>query len=273
MRYRQHRLESPGRLLGRALQRLLRRGYVKTQRAYRVELGDASVKRLVLADSFLADRLSRNLRALAGSPVVPRLIASFENEVWVEFLEGSAVDASDPRLPQALARLFAEICGRAPRRACPRELGLDRELQGDLGFLGQVGVLAPGVAEELAAWTERSTPESVWIGHDYSDPRPSNFLWSADGELRITDVESLVSDRLIGRGVAKALVSWMAPRRGELLAALRDDSPPGLLDTFPFVELHFLASWQKRSVLQRKERHVQRALFERFRGDGAQGGS
>lgn len=273
MRYRQQRLESRGRLLGRALQRLLARGYVKRQRAYRVELGSTVVKRLVLGDSFLANRLARNLRAFAGSPIVPHLLTSFEDEVWVEFIEGSPVEASDPRLPEALARMFAAINGHEPRRCCPRELGLERELHDDLRFLEETGVLEPGAARALVEWTETRTPDAVWIGHDYSDPRPSNFLWGGAGELRITDVESLVSDRLIGRGVAKALVSWMAPRRDELLAGLRRSAAPDFLAYLPFVELHFLASWQKRSVLQRKERHVQRALFERFRGDGAQGGS
>jgi hypothetical protein len=37
-----------------------------------------------------------------------------------------------------------------------------------------------------------------------------------------------------------------------------------------FVELHFLASWQKRSLLQRKLRLVDGALFDRF-GDSAGG--
>ena len=265
MRYRQHRLESLGRRTLRLVQRIFTRGYVKRQKAYRVDLGGVSLKRLVLTDSFRAAELAANLRSFEQSAVVPGVVSSFENEVWVEFLEGQAVEPDDPRVPSALARLFATLNAEKPRRCDTRELGLDRELRADLGLLREAGVLERRICNELLAWIDGAIPETVWIGHDYSDPRPQNFLWDDRGELCIIDVESIVSDRLIGRGAAKALVRWMAPKRAAFLDELAQQSAPDFLSYFPFVELHFLASWQKRSLLQRKTRLVQPSLFDRFR--------
>ena len=268
MQYRQHRLESRGRRMRRALRRLFTRGYVKTQQAYLVELDGAVVKRLVLADSRLASGVARTLRTFETSDVAPRLVANFESEVWMEYIAGSPVEATDPRLARALAGMFATVCATNPRRFSTKQTGLDRELLGDLRLLGQAGVLGAEACEELMERARALTPETVWMGHDYSDPRAANFLWSDAEELRIIDVESLVSGQLIGRGVAKALVTWMAPRRQELLTELARVPMPDFLSYLTFVELQFLASWQKQSLLQRKTRLVNPALFDRFRGNG-----
>ncbi len=265
VRYRQHRLESLGRRTLRLVRRIFTRGYVKSQKAYRVDLGGVSVKRLVLTDSFCAAELAANLRRFELSARVPRVVSSFENEVWVEFLEGQAVERDDPRVPSALARLFATLNAEKPRRCDPRALGLDRELRADLGLLREAGVLKRRVCDGILAWTEGAIPKTVWVGHDYSDPRPQNFLWDDRGELCIIDVESVVSDSLIGRGAAKALVRWMAPKRAAFLDELAKQSAPDFLSYFAFIELHFLASWQKRSLLQRKTRLLQPSLFDRFR--------
>jgi hypothetical protein len=270
MRYRQHRLEGWGRRTLRLLRRTFTRSYVKRQSAYRVELGGASLKRLVVTDSRRAEVLAANLRSLAHSPVIPGLVASFENEVWVEFLEGRTLEADDPRVPAALARMFATLCAEEPRHCDPREFGLDQEVRGDLRLLERAGVLAPARCDQLVELVEESLPERVWIGYDYSDPRPQNFLWGERGELCVIDVESIVRDRLIGRGAAKALVRWLAPRRAEFLEELAKQPGPNFLPYMGFVELQFLASWQKRSLLQRKLRLVDGALFDRF-GDSPGG--
>ncbi len=271
MRYRQRRLEPLSRRTLRIVQRIFTRGYVKRQKAYRVDLGGASVKRLVLADSLCAAELVANLRCFEQSALVPKVVSSFENEVWVEFVAGQVVKPDDSGVPSALARLFATLNAEKPRRCDTRELGLDRELWADLGLLREAGVLGRRVCDEVRAWTDRAIPATVWIGHDYSDPRPQNFMWNDRGELSIIDVESIGSEQLIGRGAARALVRWMAPKRAAYLDALAQPSAPDFLSYFPFVELHTLASWQKRSLLQRKTRLLQPSLFDRFRtlsGDG-----
>jgi hypothetical protein len=269
MRYRQHRLEWWRQRARRLLRRIFTRSYVKRQRVYRVELGAATLKRLVVADSRRAEVLATNLRSFAHSPAVPGLVSRFENEVWVEFLEGRALEADDPHVPAALARMFATLSAEKPRQCDARELGLDREVRGDLRLLERAGVLAPARCDQLVELAEESLPEMVWIGHDYSDPRPQNFLWDERGELCVIDVESIVRDRLIGRGAAKALVRWLAPRRAEFLRELAKQPGPNFLPYMGFVELQFLASWQKRSLLQRKLRLVDGALFDRF-GDSAE---
>ena len=265
MRYRQRRLESLGRRTLRLLRQIFTRGYIKRQKAYRVDHGGASLKRLVLADSFRAAELAAKLRRCEPWAPVPRVVSNFENELWVEFLEGRSVARDDPGVPSALARLLGTLNAENPRRCDPRELGLDRELRADLVLLREAGVFERGVYDDLLAAADAAIPETVWIGHDYSDPRPQNFLWDKNDELCIIDVESMGSDALIGRGAVKAILRWMAPKREEFLDELAKYSAPDFLAYFPFVELHTLASWQKRSLLQRKTRLLQPALFDRFR--------
>ena len=119
------------------------------------------------------------------------------------------------------------------------------------------------------SWNFPKNPKgALFPGYPFTKtpyPRPSNFIWSPDESLIIIDVESLVSDRLIGCGAAKALVSWMAEERSAFLAELQRADVPDFSSYFAYVELYFLARWQKRSVLHRKPWLVNPALFDRFR--------
>ena len=101
--YRQQRLGSRGRRLARVLRHIFTRGYVKQQRAYRVDIAGATMKRLVVEDSRIAKQIADDLRAFEATDTVPGVISCFENEVWVEYLGGTPVQASDERVTVALS--------------------------------------------------------------------------------------------------------------------------------------------------------------------------
>ena len=89
---------------------------------------------------------------------------------------------------------------------------------------------------------------------------------SGSGRVRVVDVESLGADQLLGSGVAKAAVRWLGALRDVFLAELRAREVPDFTPYFPFVEMSFLAFWQKSSFLEKKRRFVDPSLFDRFLG-------
>ena len=75
----------------------------------------------------------------------------------------------------------------------------------------------------------------------------------------------MVTNEAVGTGFAKACTRWIGPRRDEFLAALRRQPElPDFLSYFPYVEIRFLASWSKRSLLLDKPKLVQAALFDEW---------
>jgi hypothetical protein len=122
------------------------------------------------------------------------------------------------------------------------------------------GVLAAADAEALGRFAVECAPAQIWLGFDYVDPRPTNFLWCEDGKLRIIDVESIESDRPLGGGLAKATRRWLAPQREAVHAAGAAEFEANR----PFAELLFLAAWQKRCVLWDKPKLVDAELRTSF---------
>jgi hypothetical protein len=261
---RQRRLEPMRQRLRRLLARLLRRGPVKRQRVYLVTLGERRLKRIVFSDSHKASEVARNLEALRGSELVPDLVAHYGEEVWVEFLEGEPVGAARPEIVDEMARIFASLYTRDARLVQGPESGVEERLARDLDFLREVGLFDAPAHLRLREFAQKAAPAAVWVGWDYTDPLPMNLLRTPRGELRIIDVESVVRERLIGIGVAKALARWLGADRQRLLARLEERGVPPFTAYLPFVELHFLASWTKRSLLHGKKRLVDPARFRPF---------
>ncbi len=217
-------------------------------------------KRVVLADSHWASRIAANLREFAEDRIYPELLFERERELWLEYVEGTPVDCFDEGLLEQLAALLAILHRRRPRRqpAAP----FLQALLGDLRFLGRVGVLGASRLQTLQTLAERIAPQEVWVGYDCSDAILKNFVVERGGRLRAVDVESLAADELLGSGAAKAGVRWLGDRRDHFLALLDREGVPGFGDYMPFVELCFLAFWQKSCFLEKKRRFVDPALFD-----------
>ena len=262
--FRQRSLHDLPRRLRTALGPLAGLRVPRSQRVYRVTLGDLRCKRVVFADSHHAASVAARLQVFAHEAVYPRLLLERERELWVEYIEGERVQRVDDALLAELARLLGVLMKRAPRRVPLRETAWLANLEVDLEFLAGVGLLERGAAQRLAATARERAPSHVWVGYDCSDAILKNFVWQRGGGLRAVDLESLGADQLLGTSAAKAALRWLGPRREEFLSQLKAVGAPDFESYFDFVELCFRAFWQKSSYLERKRRFLDPRLFEPF---------
>ncbi|MCS6924919.1 MAG: hypothetical protein NZ578_03345 [Candidatus Binatia bacterium] len=248
------------------LARLLGPRLLKSQRLYFVTINGRRFKRLVLRDSYLAAEIERNLERFGTSPYFPTLIARHENEIWLEFIDGTPIDTADEHLAKQIAEFYAAVYTRSPEQVETATTPFPARLHRHLCFLQQVGVLSDEVYRDLTAAATRLTPPRVWIGFDYTDPVLKNFVRVPAGDhLCAVDVESLRSNLLIGSGIAKACVRQLGAFREVLLAHLAQKPVPDFQAYLPFVELALLAAQTQKAFLQRKWRFVRPTLFDRFR--------
>lgn len=262
---RQRRLEPLIQRLGRWADTALRRRWVKRQRVYLVEIGSLRVKRIEMLDSARAESREIALRSLAGRGVSPALIVRHHADLWVEYVEGAKVGTQDADLPERLAALLGGLYQTATTTSpTAGAFGADA-VRADLELLARSGALARHTADSAAALIDPLVPPAVWVGCDHTDLLVKNMLRRDDGSLCLIDVESLVTGEAVGTGFAKACARWIGPRRDGFIAALRaQPGIPDFLSYFPYLEIRFLASWSKRSLLLDKPKLVQPALFDEW---------
>ena len=262
---RRRRLEPLTQRFKRVLTRI-RGGFHKKQRVYVLDLHNARVKHIVVADSFLASEIAENLTRLRSTNVFPELLAQHRNELWVEFVEGEAVGVGPDTPVRDLAHLFSTLYGVEATTVACQDRTFAAEILRDIDFLRNAGVISAEVAAGLITVCHRSTPTDVWVGYDYGDARPGNFLLDRENRIRIIDVESIRRDTLIGIGVARACSRWPGLTRESFLAALREQRAPDFMAYFDFVELYFRTTWTKRCVLLEKTKLIDPVALERLAG-------
>jgi hypothetical protein len=260
IRYRQSRLEPFAQRLKRLRVRM-GGGLVKRQTVHLVQVGELRAKRVTFAHASQAAAVERVLDDLRERGIAPQPIARYANELWVEFVEGTPLDASAPPCVEALGHVFRELYRAGAGDGAQDGRPHAREVARDLHALRAAGVIDDATHARLEQRALAWCPSRVFTGLDYADARPANFLRTADGRLRIIDVESLVSDELIGTGAARAWLRWPGVGREELLSELAADGVPRFADHADFLELRFVARWTKRCLLQRKLRLIEPGLL------------
>jgi len=245
-------------LLGTRLQR--------SHKLYFVTLNGQRFKRLILSDSSLASGIENNLESFGPTAPFPPLVACYEREIWLEFIDGSPIQTADEQLVRKVADFYATVYARRPHQLDIGESPFLHRLHQDLRFLNQVGVLTDSLYQDLMATAGRLTPQKVWVGFDYTDPVLKNFVISRPGgRLYAVDVGGLADNQLIGMGVAKACRRWLGPFREVFFECLVREGVPNFQTYFPFVELSALAKSTKWSFFEKKWKAVKPVLFERFR--------
>lgn len=241
----------------------------KSQHLRLVQVNGVRYKRLVLHDAFIASEIERNLEAFGPSPRLPKLVTRFENEIWVEFVPGEVLTRVDDAALADIGAFYVELYSRAKRVQRTAETPWPQRLQRDLEFLRATHLIGDATWSDLVATAQRITPAELSLGFDYTDPVLKNFVRPArGGPLCAIDVESLVRERPIGAGIAKAAVFWLEPQmRSRLLESLHA-AVPELRAQLPFVELCFLARWTKTKFLTGKRKRVSESVFEPFRSSG-----
>lgn len=259
-----------GRRLVRGFWRVVGSRPQKSSRVRFATIGGCRFKRISFGDSWMASRVERNLERFADVALFPALIARYEGEIWVDYVQGRRPGGADPGFVALLADFFATLYRRAPRRMRLAETSAPARLERDLRFLGRVGVIRETLAAELRSTAARLAPDEVWVGFDYLDPVLKNFvLVSGTDRLCAVDVEALCDDELLGTGVARALARWAEPHREALLDRVLSDGTPDFGRYFGYVELSFTAAYTALMVLERKWKFVEPERFELLARDRA----
>jgi hypothetical protein len=238
----------------------------KSQQLYITTLNGKQFKRVVLRDCYLAAQIERDREAFGPCAALPPFVTRYENEIWVEFVDGTRVERADPSFVAMLADFYGMVYARRPRQLAVTDTPFPERLTRDLRFLRHLDLFGDDLHRALEQTAERLRPAHVWVGYDYIDPVLKNFVTRADGGgICAVDVESLADDQLLGMGVAKALLKWLDPFRALFFDRLTACRAPDFQTYLPWVELCFLARWTKRVALEGKWRAVDPGRFERFR--------
>jgi hypothetical protein len=262
-RFSQRSLYTLYRRAGVLLRRYGFNRFVRQKHARRVHLGGHPFKRLTLPDSHTASVVAQSLTPFRDTGIFPRLVAVEDNEMLLEFVNGAPLpEPIDRSYTEKFIEFFSVIYSVDRRRVKLSETDFERELCESLDFLVDVSILAPALRDQLVASLERITPNEVWVGYDFLDPLPKNFILADDGRLVAIDVEDLRPDRLVGGGVAKWLLRALPEGRETLLDGLASRAMLELRPEMPFIELHFLAQWTQRAFLKGSEKLIDASLFE-----------
>jgi hypothetical protein len=274
MELREKRLEPLRQRLGRLVDALGSRRWVKRQRVYLVRSGGLELKRIEMTDSSRAEKKEAALRVFAATGLLPRPVARHHADLWVEFLHGEPVRADAPDLAPRFAALLATLYGTGAERRETSTAHGPEEVARDLDILARAGVLGAGQARDLARRAEAEAPASLWVGFDHTDLLLKNILRRDDRSLCLIDIESVVSDEAVGTGFAKACHRWIGDRREEFLAAVKARPEiPDFVPYLPYLEIRFLAAWTKRSLLLGKSKLVDPDAFRRWAASDRPSGS
>jgi hypothetical protein len=248
------------------LSRLFGTRLQKAKGIHFVKVNGHQFKRLILCDSFLASEIEQNLETFSGNGYFPPLVARYEHELWLEYVEGVPIRSVDEEFVLKIAEFYATVYGKSPILLNSIQSPFPNRLFQDLRFLRQINVLTQDSYRDLQSAAQDLIPEKVWVGHEYTDPVLKNFiLRKENGQICVVDVDGLAGNQLLGTGVAKACVRWLGPYRSLFFSSLANQGAPDFQTYFSFVELYFLVKWMKRAFLEHDWKVIEPALFERFR--------
>lgn len=261
-RFTHRRAHSLGRRLLDAWRGRFVGGLGKSQQVFFVRANGRRYKRVIFGDSALASEVVEAMAACRDRISLPELIHQHENELWLEFVEGRAIQAGLEADRKALAECFAALHAAEPVEVALADTRLVRQLETDLNFLHHADILSERQWTALRKQAVALAPDRVWLGLDYIDPVLKNFV-SRDGRIVIIDLESLARGCLLGTGIAKSTLHWLDQRdtfAGEVIELGAPDFRPQL----DFAHLALLSGWTKRKLLSGKRSRIKPALFDRF---------
>lgn len=256
----QTKAHSAARRLYFAILRRFTAVFSKRQTVHFVRINGRLYKRVVLGDSFEAVQIENALRNVPDGARFPRLIQRHENELLLRFVDGRRFDAERRADRDALARFLGALY--AMPRTGDAGYELAKQLEIDLDFLVDSGIIDARLKQRLSDRAAVIRPGEIEYGLDYVDPVEKNFV-VADDVLYAIDVESLRTGVPVGTGVAKAGIHWLS--RAELDAfcgEVESHSGDVFREQFPFVELCFRVGWTRRKLLQGKHGAIRSELLE-----------
>lgn len=243
--------------------RALRNFLTPSHRVRLVEIGGYRCKRVSFRDSWLAERTARNLERFSGTKLFPQLILHFENELFVEFVDGTAIQTFGEEHLPPLVSFFTALYSTDAKARPGHGSNLLTTTHRDLDFLRDVDALPRELVRDVKERAAALLPDTLFFGYDYEDALARNFISTPSGEFVGVDVEALRDDRLLGGGVAKTLMRGSLDLRRAIYRHFEVAGLPHIAKTLPFVEIAFLANWTKRSFLKRRARNIDPQHFVR----------
>lgn len=234
----------------------------KTHVVHFVDIGEARYKRVVFAELETAQAVVAALQALGGTGCVPALARHQDCEVWVDYVPGPPPKPSDPTHQACLIDFFRRLYAVGGTLIDDPAPFIAR-LHSDLDFLVEAGVLTRERGARLKELEQRLRPPSVRVGLDYIDPLAKNFVVADEGLVAI-DIEALVSDAILGTGLAKARLRWPFDPCPAVCGRLADGGGPDLSVQLPWAELCFLCEYFRQKLLQGKPGHVRLGALDRL---------
>ncbi len=259
-RARRIKANPPWRRLHQTWQRLLGHERYKSNQVSFLEFVHQRYKQVRFPSVAEARRVEGILRSTAGSGLFPILVHRLESTLWVRFVAGTNVNATDPLHLDAVYKFFATLYAQRPRQLALTETDVPDRLRVHIETLAEVGQLADARARRLLELGSELEPESMWFGLEYVDSLQKNLILADTGVVGI-DIEAAWDDQLLGQGLAKARLRWLHQPTGEILDRLIDLGAPDLREQYPYAELMFLALYSIQSLFRGKPGRVPPEAF------------
>jgi hypothetical protein len=219
-----------------------------------VTLGEQIYKRIIFVDNFTPQHYNKTLYKLAPSGYFPEVFHQYENELWVEYIEGKLLDgdAMDEQLCKQFAQFYVDLYSIDYKHVDAQPYL--HELQKTLQFHQDMKIITPDEHKSLSEHLAEITPSKVWQGYDYTDAITKNFLISSgDKKLIAIDIESIQADSLLGCGPAKAFARWMSSSNfNSVMNHIMNQEGPAFYENMDFIHLYFRAHWLKKLFLRNK---------------------
>jgi hypothetical protein len=236
----------------------------KTHQVHLADLNGERYKRVRFAHADEAEQLASALRRLRDTSLFPELVHAQDSDLWLRYVEGRPPRPRSAADSRAVVDFFVRLYARTAHRTASVPPELADRLDSDLLFIAEAGVLSHADASALRELGKRLAPARIWMGMDYIDPVPKNFIINSTGAVGI-DIEALMEAQPLGQGLAKLLLRWPGPclPASEVLARCAT-AGIDLREHFTWTQLVFLAAYTRQKVLQRKPRHIDRAALLRL---------
>ena len=221
-----------------------------------VKLGKLKYKRISFIDNYTPIRLKATLDLVSSSNHFPKLLIHHENELWVEYIDGHLLDVMSQPICDQLARLYGDLSSiNSNQVAADTHIN---EIEINLDFLRKIDVIDYTHQQRLLSLLTRIAPKKVWVGLDYADAIPSNFLVQKDTrKLYAIDIESLKEQALLGRGLAKAATIWLDDMYfHQIISYLKENNKPDFYNDMEFINLYFRSEWLKSLFLRNKRKRL-----------------
>lgn len=235
---------------------------VKSHEVHFVRTGEVLHKRIRFHHTSEAIAVEEALVALGRYGGVPSLVVRYGCDLWLEYVQGEVLDPHAAG-QELLPRFFGELYRRGCRMAAISTTGVPVRLRKDIEFLQRTGYLKPAVCRRLFEKADELEPEQVWLGFEYIDPLPKNFI-VRDAMIVGIDVEALRPDTLLGVGPAKAFLRWYREPVADFLVRLGREGAPDISGQLEYADLYFRCMYAKEKTFQRKTHLAPPSSFERF---------